>query len=332
VLPLEGEMTVTQAPIGTRFTAASTAADVLAGADLSGRTAIVTGGASGIGIETVRALTSAGAQVVVAARNVVAAGAPLADVSLARIEHVDLAEPESIDKFAAWFLGTGAPLDILINGAAVMGGALQRDQRGLEAHFATNHLGHFQLTARLWPALSRAAGRVVTIAASEHKDSALDFEDLQFDTRPYDSSAAYRRSKLANVLFTVALDARGAPLGLRAYSLHPGRALTPLRRHTHESDLRRLGLVDEQFQPLIDPARDLKTPTQAAATPVWCATSRLLDGIGGVYCENSDIAPVIERGSTVTTLPPGVSADALDPLTAERLWTVSEALSGVGFD
>jgi NAD(P)-dependent dehydrogenase (short-subunit alcohol dehydrogenase family) len=326
-------MTVTQAPIGSTFTAASTASEVVAGMDLSGRIAIVTGGASGIGIETVRALTSAGAQVVVATRNVIAAGASLAQVDRAHIEYLDLMEPTSIDEFAAWFLATGRPLHVLINGAGVMGGALQRDRRGLEAHFAINHLGHFHLTARLWPALTRTEGaRVVTVAASEHQGSAIDFGDLQFSSRPYDPAAAYGQSKLGNVLFTVALDARGAPLGVRAYSLHPGRALTPLRRHMHESDLRRLGLVDEYFRPLIDPERELKTTAQAAATPAWCATSGQLSGIGGVYCENSDIAPVIEPGAVVATLAPGVSRAALDPLTAERLWSVSEALSGVGYD
>lgn len=326
-------MTVTRAPIGSGFTAASTAADVVADVDLSGRIAIVTGGASGIGIETVRALTSAGAQVVVATRNVVAAGASLAQVDGAHIEYLDLMEPDSIDEFAAWFLSTGRPLHMLINGAGVMGGALQRDRRGLEAHFAINHLGHFHLTARLWSALTHTEGaRVVTVAAAEHRDSKIDFEDLQFDSHPYDPAVAYGQSKLGNVLFTVALDARGTPLGVRAYSLHPGRALTPLRRHMHESDLRRLGLVDEHFRPLIDPERELKTTAQAAATPVWCATSRQLGGIGGVYCENSDIAPVIEPGATTTTPILGVSSAALDPLTAERLWSVSETMSGVRYD
>jgi NAD(P)-dependent dehydrogenase (short-subunit alcohol dehydrogenase family) len=324
-------MTVTQAPIGSSFTPASTAANVVAGVNLSGRTAIVTGGASGIGIETVRALTLAGAHVVVATRNIVAAGASLAHVGRAHIEYLDLMEPDSIDGFATWFLATGRPLDILINGAGVMGAALQRDRRGLEAHFAINHLGHFHLTARLWPALTRTDGaRVVTVAAAEHRSSTIEFEDLQFDSHLYDPASAYGQSKLANVLFTVALDARGTDLGVRAYSLHPGRALTPLRRHIHESDLRRLGLVDEHFRPLIDPARGFKTTAQAAATPVWCATSLQLAGIGGVYCENSDIAPVTEPGVTITAPPPGVSSAALDPVTAERLWAVSEALSGVG--
>jgi NAD(P)-dependent dehydrogenase (short-subunit alcohol dehydrogenase family) len=323
-------MTITQAPVGSGFTAASTAADVVAGLDLSGRLAIVTGGASGIGIEVVRALTSAGAQVVVATRNVVTAGAALAHSDRAHIEYLDLMEPDSVNQFATWFLATGRPLHLLVNGAGLMGGALRRDRRGLEAHFAVNHLGPFHLTARLWPALVGAGqARVVTLAAAEHRDAVMDFDDLQFTSRQYDQASAYGQSKLGNVLFTVALDARGSRFGVRAYSVHPGRALTPLRRHIHESDLRRLGLVDGEFLPRVDPENDIKTPAQAAATPVWCAISRQLDGVGGVYCENSDIAPVIGPGPAPAGSISGVSPAALDPLTAERLWAISASLSAV---
>jgi NAD(P)-dependent dehydrogenase (short-subunit alcohol dehydrogenase family) len=335
---MEETMTVAQTPVRSGFTAASTALDVVKGIDLSGAVAIVTGAASPMGIETVRALTGIGVQVVAPARNVVAAGASLGYIDGVQIEYVDLMEPDSVDEFADRFLSTRQPLRILINGAAVMGLPLMRDSRGYEAHFSTNYLGHFHLTARLWPALVAANGaRVINIASAVHQLSSIDFDDLHFRAKPYRPFAAYAQAELSNVLFSVALDARGVEGGVRAYSVNPGIAMTSLTSQIRDADLQSLGVLDADSRPAIDPARNLKTSAQAAATAVWCATSPRLSGVGGVYCENSDIArlalPTFSKESgelAGLTLAPGVAEGALEADLAERLWETSQKLLGNG--
>jgi NAD(P)-dependent dehydrogenase (short-subunit alcohol dehydrogenase family) len=332
-------MSSEQRPIGSGFSAASTAADVIRGIDLSGKVAIVTGGSSGLGVETVRAIANAGATVLVPARNVVAASACLAFIDRVQIEYLDLLDPTSIDAFAARFLATGQQLHMLINSAGIMGAPLARDDRGFESHFATNHLAHFQLTAALWPALQRAEGaRVVSVSSSGHRYSDVHFDDLHFEKRKYDPLRAYGQSKTGNVLFAVALDDRGRQHGVRAYALHPGSAVTPLARHTPQAKLEAMGVVDEHGRPVIDPSRNLKSIEQGASTAVWCATSPQLAGLGGVYCENNDIAPVSAHegpnGSTSehrTSPFVGVMPYALDRDAADRLWSVSQELVDLKF-
>jgi NAD(P)-dependent dehydrogenase (short-subunit alcohol dehydrogenase family) len=334
-------MITAQAPIGSGFTAASTAAEVLDGVKLRGTAAVVTGGASGLGIETARALAVAGATVVVPARNVVAAGARLAGIDGVQIEYLDFLEPASIDAFAERFLTRYPSLQILINGAGVMGLPLTRDDRGYELHFATNHLGHFHLTARLWPALVRAEGaRVVSVSSSGHRHSPVHFDDLHYQHRGYEPMTAYGQSKTGNILFALALDERGRGLGVRAFSLHPGNAYTPLARHFDTAQLQAIGVLDAAGRPVVDPADNKKSVEQGAATAVWCATSPLLDGAGGVYCEDCDIAPVAsaeqaavagQAGPRLTTAGfAGVLPYAVDPDSAERLWAASARLAGVG--
>ena len=330
-------MTTEQVPLQSGFTAASTAADVIAGIDLGGKTALVTGGASGLGVETVRALAGAGAGVVVPARDIARAAETLAGVDGVELGEMDLLDPASIDKFADGFIATGRPLQILIDSAGIMGGPLMRDARGYESHFATNHLGHFQLAARLWPALAAAGGaRLVSVSSWGHRYSAVHFDDINFERREYRPLEAYGQSKTANVLFAVELDRRGQEHGVRAFSLHPGSAYTPLARHTSDAELRRIGVLDDEGKPIIDPSRNLKSVAQGAATSVWCATSPQLDGLGGVYCENSDIAPLrsgdqpapIDRNPSLAQ---GVMSYAVDPANAARLWSVSELMLGFTF-
>jgi NAD(P)-dependent dehydrogenase (short-subunit alcohol dehydrogenase family) len=330
-------MTTEQVPLHSGFTAASTAADVIAGIDLRGKTALVTGGASGLGVETVRALASAGAAVVVPAREIARATETLAGVDGVEVGKMDLLDPASIDKFADGFLATARPLQILIDSAGIMAGPLMRDARGYESHFATNHLGHFQLAARLWPALAGAGGaRVVSVSSWGHRYSTIHFSDINFEHREYEPLQAYGQSKTANVLFAVELDRRGEEYGVRAFSLHPGSAYTPLARHTSEAELLRIGVLDHDGKPIIDPSRNLKSVAQGAATSVWCATSPQLDGLGGVYCENSDIAPLrsgdrpapIDRDSSLAQ---GVMPYAVDRANAVRLWSVSERMLGITF-
>lgn len=327
-----------QAPIGSGFTAASTATDVIRGIDLAGRTAIVTGGYSGLGRETVRVLLAAGARVVVPARDVGRAAAALDGVTGVEVRPMDLLDPASIDAFAEQFVAEGQPLAILVNSAGIMAlPELTRDARGHELQFATNHLGHVQLTLRLWPALVQAQGaRVVAVSSMGHRFSPVVFDDVDFRQRPYDPWAAYGQSKTANVLFAVELDDRGQGEGVRAFSVHPGGIVdTGLGKHVPMELRKSAGVVDADGNPIIDPARGLKTVPQGAATQVWCATSPQLDGLGGVYCENVDIAPLRQIvGDGRFTIgdalcESGVWPFAVDRDAASRLWTVSEQMLGL---
>jgi NAD(P)-dependent dehydrogenase (short-subunit alcohol dehydrogenase family) len=326
-------MSTPQTPIGSGFGAASTAAEVISGQDLSGKVAIVTGGYSGIGLETARVLRSAGAEVVVPARDRDKAVHALKGLDV-EIEAMDLLDAGSIDAFAAKFIASGRPLHILVNSAGIMACPLTHDTRGYEAQFATNHLGHFQLVARLWPALVRAKGaRVVSVSSWGHHYSPMMFDDPNFERRGYERWAGYGQSKTANILFAVALDARGKADAIRAFSLHPGSIVaTGLGKHLSAGELRAAGVIDEDGKPILDPSRNLKTVGQGASTTVWCATSPQLDGMGGVYCENTDIA-ALETADPVTgwkigdsTRRGGVMPYAVDLGTADRLWTLSEKL------
>ncbi|GGJ29994.1 oxidoreductase [Streptomyces brasiliensis] len=326
-------MTTAQRPLPSGFGPASTAEDVITGIDLTGKVAIVTGGYSGIGLETARVLRAAGAEVVVPARDLERAKAALKDMPGVEIEHLDLMDPASIDDFAATFLATGRPLHILVNSAGIMATPLARDARGDESQFATNHLGHFQLVARLWPALVAAGGaRVVAVSSRGFRFSPVVFDDLHFEHRPYEPFAAYGQSKTANALFAVELDRRGRVDGVRAFAVHPGTIIdTGLAKHVSADVVRAAGAVDDEGRPVRDPARQFKTIPQGAATGVWCAASPQLAGLGGVYCENSDISPLVpasgEAGWRAGTETAGVLEYAVDPEAAARLWEVSERLT-----
>ncbi|TWV99665.1 oxidoreductase [Chitinophaga pinensis] len=329
-----------QAPIDSPFDGASTASAVISGIDLSGKTAIVTGGYAGIGTETTRVLAKAGAKVIVPARDIRKAADALAGIDGVVIEQMDLMDPASIAAFAAKFLAGGQPLHILINSAGIMANPLTRDARGFESQFATNHLGHFQLTVSLWPALQKANGaRIVALSSWGHRYSPVVFEDIHFEERPYDPWKAYGQSKTANVLFAVEADRRGQVDGIRAFAVHPGSIVsTDLKRYIPEEQLIKMGALDQEGNPVIDPARQLKTIEQGAATSVWCATSPLLEGKGGVYCENSDISPMAESDGTQgsndlsqrkASKAFGVLPYAIAAEDAVRLWQVSEELVGV---
>ena len=322
-----------QQPIGSGFTAASTTYDVIHGIDLTGKTAVVTGGYSGLGKETVRALRAAGAELIVPARDVRRATEELADIQGVAVEELDLLDPASIDAFADRFLATGRPLHLLVNSAGIMANPLTRDTRGYESQFATNHLGHFQLTTRVLPALRQAGGaRVVSVSSRGHRYSPVDFDDPNFEHREYDPHLAYGQSKTANILFAVELDDREQANGIRAFAVHPGSSVTNLARFTDRATLRHIGYLDDNDEPVIDPARGLKTPEQAAATQVWCAVSPQLDGLGGVYCEDVDIASIHQSEGpdaglmAVTPGAFGVLPYAIDRDSARRLWKFSEEL------
>jgi NAD(P)-dependent dehydrogenase (short-subunit alcohol dehydrogenase family) len=312
-----------QKPLPSGFGLRTTALEAIAGIDLHGKTAIVTGGYSGLGLETVRALASAGARVIVAARRPDVAAQALARVGGGiEVAALDLSDPVSIDRFGAAFDG---PLHILINNAAIMANPLTRDARGYESQFATNHLGHFQLVGRLWNALIAAEGaRVVSLSSIGHRICPANLDDPNFDTTPYDKWQSYGRAKSANALFAVGLDARGKALGLRAFAVHPGGIMTNLQRFLPMDEQIAMGWIDSEG----NVNKMFKTPEQGAATSIWCATSPKLDGLGGLYCEDCDVAKLWEKGD-----PPygGVHAHGIDGDAAEALWQLSEKMTGVTY-
>jgi NAD(P)-dependent dehydrogenase (short-subunit alcohol dehydrogenase family) len=321
-------MSETQVPLSSGYGATTTAAEVVENVDLRGVIAVVTGGHAGIGIETTRALSSAGATVVVGARAPENARAALAGVHHVEVAALDLFEPASIESFAGKLLASGRPVGILVNNAGIMAVPLARDRRGYESHLATNHLGHFQLTARLWPALRLARGaRVVCLSSRGHARGGVDFDDPHFERRTYDRYLAYGQSKTANALFALALDARGASRGVHAFSVHPGAVMTETTRAMVSE------LSEDQLRAAtagIGAPSTFKSPAQGAATSVWCAVSKQLEGKGGVFCEDVDIAAAV--GPVHDRAVPGVRPWAMDPDLAERLWAKSEEWTGIRFD
>ncbi len=333
-------MNTAQAPIGSGFSRASATSDIIKGVDLVGKVAIVTGGYSGLGLETARTLASAGARVIVPARDVERAREAISKIGGGmEVQSMDLTDPRSIDGFARDFVETGLPLHLLINNAGIMAlPELKRDAQGNELQFSTNHLGHFRLSLRLWAALQRAGGaRVVSVSSAGHRFSPVVFDDINFERRDYEPFKAYGQSKTANILFAVALDRRGKGDGIRAFSLHPGGiAGTNLGTHVGVEMLKKTGFVDANDRPVIDLSRDLKSVPQGAATHVWCAVSPQLDGRGGVYCADSDVIPVLPQGGSVNlgsedraNRLTGVEAYAIDLDAAEELWRRSEEITGI---
>ena len=304
------------APISTPFTADSTAEEVIDGIDLTGRRAVVTGGASGIGIETARALAGAGAEVTLAVRDTGAGRRTADDIgastgsTLVRVAQLDLADRKSVASFISDWEG---PLHILVNNAGVMASPEMRTPEGWELQFATNHLGHFALSVGLHRALASAGGaRVVSVSSSAHLRSPVVFEDIHFRQRPYDPWVAYGQSKTANVLFAVGASKRWESDNIAVNALMPGAISTRLQRYVSDEELDRLRAEAGGSAPA------WKTPEQGAATSVLIATSSLLEGVGGRYFEDCNEASLNEPGS-----PRGVAAYALDPEAAARLWQVS---------
>jgi NAD(P)-dependent dehydrogenase (short-subunit alcohol dehydrogenase family) len=322
-------MVTPQQPIRSGYSAKSTASEIATEItkdhNLKGKIAIVTGGNSGIGLETVKTLAAAGAQVIVGARDTAKAHKALDNNTTISFEHLDLADPASVDAFAAAFNKNYNTLHYLINNAGIFRPPqLEKDLRGFELQFGTHHLGHFQLTGRLLEAL-KAAGksRVISLSSVGHRRMGVQLDDLNFEKQPYDSAKAYAQSKTATSLFTVHLDAIGQPHDIRAFAVHPGAIIT---------DIFRLMTKEQQEAWMTQASTTLKegfkTPQQGAATTIWCALSPQLNNKGGVYCEDCDIAQLVPNDSPATT---GVRAFAVDPATAKALWQKSEAITGIAF-
>ncbi|MBU2669339.1 SDR family NAD(P)-dependent oxidoreductase [Actinoplanes bogorensis] len=318
-------MTTEQHKIGSGFGPTTSTMEILADVDLTGRTAVVTGGYSGIGLAAARALAAAGAQVVVPARRLQAAQDAIADIPGATAGEMDLGDQDSVSAFAERFLASHQSLDILVAAAGIMATPLTRTREGWESQFAVNHLGHYTLVNRLWPAL-RAAGqaRVVSLSSNGHYSSPIRWDDPQFATTDYDKWLAYGQAKTANVLFTVRLDALGQGSGVRAFAVHPGVSDTSLSRYIPRDELIAMGWVNEDGAPVA--GYTPKTPDQAAAPAIWAATSPQLTDKGGVYIEDCDISEIT---TTFDFSAGGVMPHAIDPDEATRLWALSAKLTGV---
>ncbi len=318
-------MPTEQIPIESEFGYRSTAKEVVAGADLRGKLVVITGGYSGLGLETTRAFAGAGANVIVPARRPDHAKAELAGIKgNVEVDELDLGDQASVEAFATRFLESGRSIDILINNAAVMACPEARVGPGWESQFGINHLGHYALVNRLWPALKAGGGgaRVVSLSSTGHKLSPIRFDDPQFETSLYEKWVAYGQAKTANSLFAVGLDARGQKDGVRAFAVHPGGIMTPLQRHLPKEEMIAAGWMDEDGK-----VNELfKSPEEGASTTCWAATSPMLDGMGGVYCEDCNIA------AAITDTPNrygGVDAHATDKGDADKLWALSAELTGV---
>ena len=304
--------------ITTPFHRDSTALEVVAGIDLTGRRAMVTGASSGIGVETARALAVAGAEVTLAVRDLAAGEATAKDINTTtgredvRVGYLDLAKRTSVEAFVADWSG---PLHLLVNNAGVMASPRIYTPDGWELQFGTNHMGHFMLTTGLRPALAAAGGaRVVSVSSAGHLRSSVDFDDLQFRTREYDPWAAYGQSKTANIWLANEISRRWADEGILANSLMPGAIHTNLQRHVPDVELQRMRARS-------GPDIGWKTVESGASTSVLLATSPLLEGIGGRYFENCNEAEPNETGHRT-----GYAPWAFDAAGAERLWDTSLAL------
>ncbi len=284
----------------------------MAGIDLTGKLAVVTGGYSGIGLETTRALVGAGATVVVPARRPDFAREALAGIDRVEVATLDLADLESVREFARDFVASGRRIDLMFANAAIMANPRTLVGPGWESQFATNHLGHFALVQRLWPALQDNA-RVIVTSSRAHAIRGINWDDLNFET-DYERWQAYGQAKTANVLFAVELDRRAAGRGIRAFALHPGIIKTPLQRHFSDAEQIALGWIDANG----NPNPDFKSVAQGAATQLWVATSAALEGKGGVFCVDCDIAA-----------PDAVAEWAVDTAEAARLWSLSAELTGL---
>lgn len=305
---------------------------ILKGINLNGKVAIVTGGYSGLGEETVRALAKAGATIIVPARDMSRAHAALVDVlGDVRIDSMDLADLDSVAGFAAGFCAEFDRLDLLINNAGIMACPETRiGPHGWEQQFGVNHLGHFALTKALLPLLQKTAQqprsdvRVVALSSTGHKLSDIRWDDPHFRDGDYDKWQAYGQSKTANALFAVALNERLSAYGGRAFSVHPGGILTPLQRYLPREEMIALGWLNEDGELAEAAAKMFKTPAQGAGTTLWAATSPQLAKRGGEYCENCDIAAFGDPQNPVRYK--DVEPYAVDPDSAERLWALSEQM------
>lgn len=316
----------------TAFGAKSTTDDVLSGVDLSGKRALVTGVSAGLGVETARALSAHGAEVVGTARDLPKAERALKAAGAWPVElvEVDLANLASVREGADKLVADGRQFDLVIANAGVMATPLEHTIDGFERQFGTNHLGHFLLVNRIAP-LIREGGRLVNLASSGHRFSDVDLEDPNFESTAYEPFVAYGRSKTANILFAVEFDRRHKARGIRAAAVHPGGIQTELDRYMGKEALQSLlDAMKAQLDKDGKPPFEFKTVPQGAATSVWAGVVANADEIGGRYCENCHVTTRL-TDEPITANSEGVRAYALDPERAKALWAKSEEMVGETF-
>ena len=311
----------------------STADEVLAEIDLGGRIVLITGGYSGLGRETARAMAAKGAHVILSGRDATklsAAADEIAEATGAKIETLvcDLASLASVRRAAAQANERFERIDLLINNAGVMACPMARTEDGFEMQFGTNHLGHFLLTNLLMPLIEQGRDpRIVNLSSRGHHIDRVHFDDPNYTDRDYDKWQAYGQSKTANVLFAVGLERRLAAKGIHAFALHPGGINTNLSRHMSEQDMADLvERIRKNAEASGEAPQGFKSIPQGAATTCWVATAPELAGRGGLYAEDCHIAELDDTSSTG-----GVRSYAVDPEAADRLWRLSEELTGENF-
>jgi len=315
-----------QVPTNSGFSAKTTGAEVTEGIELAGKTAIVTGGYSGLGLETTRVLAAKGAHVIVPVRTEEKAAESLAGIEgSVTTAQLDLGDLASVRAFVHGMLEQRRRLDLLIDNAGIMACPEARVGPGWESQFGINHMGHFALTTGLLPLLEKTDGaRVIVLSSMAHKISDIRWDDIQFE-QGYDKWKAYGQAKTANALFANALSRRMKSSGGLAFSLHPGAILTPLQRHLPTEEMVQMGWVDEHGEPTEKTKKRFKTPEQGCSTTLWAATSEALLGKPGVYCEDCDVAAVPDPDSKAARFS-GVDAHATSDESAEKLWEISEGL------
>jgi NAD(P)-dependent dehydrogenase (short-subunit alcohol dehydrogenase family) len=318
------------------FGATSTTDDVLAGKDLNGKRVLVTGVSAGLGVETARALSAHGAQVVGAARDLAKAERATAEVRAQasnggelELVELDLASLASVRACVDALLADGRPFDAVIANAGVMRTPFGHTADGFETQFGTNHLGHFVLVNRI-ASLIKRGGRLVNVSSSGHRYSDVDLDDPNFERTPYHPMIAYGRSKTANILFAVEFDRRHRARGVRATALHPGGIKTELDRHMAPGELENLvAQINAQLAAASEPPFQFKTIPQGAATSVWAAMVAPAEDVGGHFCENCQVSEIAE--GMLSPVSPGVRRYALDPEHAKALWAKSEEMVGERF-
>lgn len=304
----------------TEFTWQSTTDDVLAGHDLTGKRALVTGVSVGLGVETARALVARGAQVIGAARDLTKARAATAEIGAGiDLVELDLASLDSVRACADALLAKGEPLDLIIANAGIMATPEGRTKDGFELQLGTNHLGHFVLVNRLAPLLTPGA-RVVILSSSAHQFSDVDYGDPNYETRPYDAFSAYGASKTANALFAVEFDRRHKARGVRAVAVHPGMIATELMRYMTPETIEAMTAVAMAEAGDAPPVMNLKTVPQGAATSLWAGVAAPIELVAGRYCEDCGLAETTTSGMS------GVRPYALDPENARKFWAESERM------
>ncbi|MGB2578611.1 NAD(P)-dependent dehydrogenase (short-subunit alcohol dehydrogenase family) [Elusimicrobium simillimum] len=337
-----------QKTLDSVFNHKTKAKDVVKGLDLTGKNIVITAGHTGTGLETVKALASAGAQITVLARKNENAEKNLKGIHNVQIEYFDLTDPQTIDAFAKKYITSGKPLHVLINSAAVMDIPLERDSRGYERHFATNVLGHFQLTARLYPALEKANGaRIINLSSRGHRAGGVIFDDINFEKTEYSGMRAYAQTKTALALLSVKEDEMLKKKNIRAYAVHPGPVpSTDLfvggkigYAPKYKIFLGRLSAKAARTLKVTEVLNFIRRPKntgdlyknveQGAATTTWAASSPELEGKGGIYLEDCNIAPIVPDGSPA---PFGVRPWALNKEYADKLWKICEEMTNIKFE